>query len=212
VSVTDDKSPLKEKKEKAQDEVDRLEALLDDDEVEQRITSILNRLSRSMTEYASQLELANQGSPYRLDINKLTVVVDESERVVPMDRVGGGENYLGMHIITMLALHKHFISANRPVPQTLFIDQPSQVYFPSKEAYRAVEGDADRTKTNSKDILAVGRLFDLLFSVCEELHPNLQIIITEHANLDTERFQNALVEDPWVSGRALIPGYWLREE
>jgi hypothetical protein len=34
----------------------------------------------------------------------------------------------------------------------------------------------------------------------------------EHANLDTEEFQNALVEEPWTDGKALIPLDWVSEE
>lgn len=40
------------------------------------------------------------------------------------------------------------------------------------------------------DCVAVERMFNFLFDVCEELAPNFQIIISEHANLSSnERFQ-----------------------
>ena len=59
------------------------------------------------------------------------------------------------------------------------------------------------------DIESVQRMFDLLFDVCEELNPDFQIIVMEHANLDDKRYQDALVEKPWTGSRALIPEEWL---
>jgi hypothetical protein len=93
-----------------------------------------------MTEWARQLELEHSDSPYRLDLNKLTVVADRPERPIPMERMGGGENWLGCHLIALLALHKHFIERNRPVPHFLILDQPTQVYFPTEEAYLSLQG------------------------------------------------------------------------
>ena len=58
---------------------------------------------------------------------------------------------------------------------------------------------------------AVQRMFNFLFDVCEELYPHFQIIVTEHANLGkNERFQDALIEQPWNDGRALIPQDWIK--
>lgn len=67
--------------------------------------------------------------PYRLDMSKATVVVDR-ERPVPLQQLGSGSNWLCCHLISLFSLHKFFIQNQRPVPQFLFIDQPSQVYFP----------------------------------------------------------------------------------
>lgn len=163
-----------------------------------------------MTKWAKLLELEHSDSPFRFDIDKLTVVVDRPDRPIPMNRMGGGENWLGCHLIAMLALHKQFIERNRPVPGFLVLDQPTQVYFPTREAYEALEGANSKELLEANaDVVAVERMFNFLFDVCETLYPNLQIIITEHANLDNERFQAALVEEPWTGGRALIPEDWI---
>ena len=38
----------------------------------------------------------------------------------------------------------------------------------------------------------------------------LQIIVLDHANLDNEEFQEAIIEGgPWRDGNALIPESWL---
>jgi Protein of unknown function (DUF3732) len=206
VEFTDETSALRQRVEQYQNAVNRLESQLDPIDAEEILRSILNRLGLKMTEWANFLELEHQESPYRLDVKKLTVVADRPERPIPMDRMGSGENWLGCHLIAHLALHKHFIEKQRPVPNFLVLDQPSQVYFPSKEAYLAMEGKtAQEIQGANADIQAVNRMFKLLFDICEELSPHLQIIVLEHANLEDERFQQALVEDPWTNGQALIP-------
>ena len=193
----------------AERRVQDLECQLDPDALEEAKTSILNVIGSQMTRFAGGLELEFAGSPYRLDANKLTVIADTSERAIPMERMGSAENWLGCHLITLLALHKHFHALHRPVPHFLILDQPSQVYFPSRAAYLALEGEKNNLQELGADVVAVKRMFNLLFDVCAQLAPDFQIIVMEHANFDDERFQQALVEEPWTGGRALIPESWL---
>lgn len=210
VTFVDENSELRRQVEEAQRIVTEYEHQLNIDEVEGVKFSILNRISNQMTEWAKLLELEHSDSPFRFDLDKLTVIADRAERPIPMNRMGGGENWLGCHLIALLALHKHFIERERPVPGFLFLDQPTQVYFPTKEAYEAMEGaSSDELREANADIVAVERMFSFLFSVSDTVFPNFQIIVTEHANLANERFQAALAEEPWMGGRALIPEIWL---
>lgn len=50
-------------------------------------------------------------------------------------------------------------------------------------------------------------MFELIRDVVEELHPGLQIIVTEHADVTEEWYQDAVVER-WRNGHALIPSEW----
>ena len=111
-----------------------------------------------------------------------------------------------------MVLKKHFIIQKRPVPNFLILDQPTQVYFPDQDdfaSYKAMEGSIEDTENTEHDTAAVQRLFQLLFDVCEELSPNFQIIVTEHANLPDSKFQDSLVEPPWKGGNALVPQEWI---
>lgn len=197
---------LQEKVKATESHIEYLESLLDQEKKEEILSSILSRISKYMTEWAKELELEHSDAPYRLDIKNLTVIADQEERPISMKRMGSGENWLGCHLISHLALHKYFIQKNRPVPSFLILDQPTQVYFPP-EKYKNMEGDVE--ELNDDDRKAVKMMFDLLFKVCKELYPNLQIIVLDHANLQDDEFQNALVEKPWRNGRALIPSEWL---
>lgn len=183
-----------------------LEQELDKEKKEELLTSALSRISIYMTKWAEELQLEHSSSPYRLDLKNLTVIADHEDRPIPMYRMGSGENWLGCHIVSHLALHKFFIQRKRPVPSFVVFDQPTQVYFPP-EKYNVMEGMSD--ELTDDDRIAVSRLFKLLFSVCDELKGKLQIIVLEHANLDDPEFQSALVEEPWRNGKALIPLDWL---
>jgi hypothetical protein len=212
VNATDETAPLQRALDAAEHRVEELEAELDAEEVQELKESMLRVISQQMTEWAQVLQLEHAGSPYRLDEKRLTVVADTPERPIGMERMGSAENWLGCHLITLLALHQHFIRRTRPVPNFLFLDQPSQVYFPSEDsykAYNALEGEITNLEELGADVLAVQRMFDFLFDTVEKLDGQFQIIVTEHANLPNERFQRALVEPPWRGRLALIPADWL---
>jgi len=80
-----------------------------------------------MSEWAKALNLEHSENPFSFDMGKVTVVVDKPERPVPLAQLGSGANWVGVHLLTYFAFHKYFITANRPVPRFIFIDQPSQV-------------------------------------------------------------------------------------
>jgi DNA repair exonuclease SbcCD ATPase subunit len=189
---TSDKESLIRANEERIAEIDRL---LDMDTVEERKNSILSRMSVDMSTWAKELELEYCESPYRLDMGKVTVVIDKIERPVPLQQLGSGSNWVGIHLITYFALHKYFISQNRPVPSFLFVDQPSQVYFPS---------DLDAQDTDKKE---VNNLYDFIFDRARELNNKLQVIVVDHANLSNEEFQGAVIEK-WWDGQKLIPESW----
>lgn len=190
--------------------VEDLEGDLNVEHVEEAIASILNIIGARMTLKASSLKLEHfKNSLYRLDIKRLTVVADSPGLPIPMERMGSAENYLGCHLLALLSLHEYFIKNKRPVPNFLILDQPSQVYFPSREAYLALDGKAEGVREAGADVAAVQRMFDLLFETVSGMESKFQIIVLEHANLDDSRFQKSLVESPWTDGGALIPSEWL---
>jgi hypothetical protein len=190
----------------AKREVERLSSLLDSEEKDQRLNSILNRLGLKMSEWARFLQLEFSESPLRLDLSAVTVFIDTENRAVPLLHVGSGENWLGLHLVTHFALHRHFRQNNRPVPGFLFLDQPSQVYFPPD---KDPDESGDPSLLGEDDRQKVARLFQLIFDAVEELVPDFQVIITDHADLlGNHTFQDAVVERWRDRGQALIPEDW----
>ena len=187
-------------------ECEALEAELSSDTVQDRVDSIVSILSGWMTDWAKQLGLEHSQFPLRLDLKKLTVVADTADGPVPMDRMGSGENWVGYHLITHLALHQWFTQRDRPVPRFLFLDQPSQVYFPPE-----TDTDGRFTDVAEDDRQAVSRMFRLVFDIVNAVAPGLQVIITEHADLKEEWYQNAVAER-WRGSLKLVPDDWPRAE
>lgn len=192
----------------AQDRVDQLSEALEEVDVEELQESYLNRIGRDMTEWASQLPFEHREWPLRLDAKKVTVVSDRPGRPFPMSRMGSGQNFLTCHLASLLALHAHFRTEARPVPGLLMLDQPSQVYFPSREEYEQLRGTIEDTAGKvGVDLELVRNLFDTIFLAAEAIGDGFQVIVLEHANLDDSRFQAALAEPPWYDG-GLVPPHW----
>jgi chaperonin cofactor prefoldin len=188
-----------------------LERRVGSDTSQDRLFSILNNIAGYVSQFLRELEAEFSAFPVRIDLTNLTIVFDRPERSVPMSRTGGGENHLAYHLSTLLALHMFAAKSDRPLPRFLMIDQPTQVYFPSEQIYKAADGSIQKTEEDA-DLAAVRRLFAWLRKFTEELVPGFQIIVTEHANLRDEWFQAALVEEPWSKPPALVPDNWPYEK
>lgn len=179
--------------------IQEIDEQLSSETLEERKQSALSRIQVDMTTWAKILELEHCNSPYRLDLNKVTVVVDKPERPVPLKQLGSGSNWVGVHLITYFALHKYFIEGKRPVPSFLFIDQPSQVYFPSE------------TNEQQTDWDEVNKMYRFIHERVQELNGELQVIIVDHANLDNDAFRKNTIET-WLSkDNSLVPNDWLIE-
>jgi len=181
-----------------------LDAELSDDLVVERVASIVSILGREMTGWAQQLQLEHSSFPLRLDLKKLTIVADTADGPLPMSRMGSGENWVGYHLIAHLALHRWFAERVRPVPRFLFLDQPSQVYFPPE---RDVDGSLSEIGEDDRD--AVNRMFQFIFGVVQGVSPSFQVIVTEHADINEDWYQAAVVER-WRGGLKFVPDDWPR--
>jgi len=119
-----------------------------------------------------------------------------NNRKVFLRSMGSGANWLYCHLTLFLALHRYFCSLGDRclVPSILFIDQPSQVYFPSvldnaiefsPKELAEKEGDA-RKRPVDEDIQAVNNLYSQLVRFCretlEETGIEPQLIVTDHAD------------------------------
>lgn len=206
----DDLDKLKMENRRLNSKVKQLEEQIGNDDSNERLTSILNNISAQITRYIQKFEAEFQDFPARLNLPQLTVIIDRPDRPVPMSRTGGGENHLAYHLSALLALHMFAAKNNRPFPNFLLIDQPSQVYFPSEQAYKNADGSVQRTEADA-DLTAVRRLFELLLRFTKEDVPGFQLIVTEHANLSEQWFQDTLVEEPWTKPPALVPEDWPSE-
>ena len=179
--------------------IEEIDGRLSKDSISDKIKSALSIIQTDMTEWAKELGLEDAGKPYRLDYGKATVVVDK-DRPIPLNQMGSGSNWLGAHLITLFALHKYFIENNRPVPSFLFMDQPSQVYFP--------EGIKDE---DDQDIIEVRKIYSFIHRTVSNLAGKMQVIIVDHAKLDVDEFRNDTVEEWRDDQHFLVPPEWYQQ-
>ncbi|MBW4420964.1 MAG: DUF3732 domain-containing protein [Myxacorys californica WJT36-NPBG1] len=201
-----DNSDLRAEISELQREIEQLETELSDENIQERLDSILSVISRNLTAWAERLELEHGGNPFRLDLRYLQVVADTNNGPIRMDNMGSGANWVGCHLIAHLALHSWFVQKLRPVPRFLFLDQPSQVYYPAEQNI-----ESSLIELEDEDRVAVIRMFELVRDVVNGLHSGFQVIITEHADIAEDWYQGAVVER-WRNGNALIPAEWIPNE
>ena len=203
-AVADD-SELPRKLEQLRAEIKELEALLDDDAAQERLTTALNLVGRDLTDFATLLGLEHGGNPLRLDLKRLTVVADTHDGPLSLAQMGSGENWVGYHVAAHLSLHKHFYRHARPVPGILMLDQPSQAHYPPER------DDSGRIEDlPDEDQAAVRQLYTLLHDYSREHAPAIQIIVADHVELLEDWFRDSIAER-WRDGIALVPPSWLRE-
>jgi hypothetical protein len=179
-----------------------VQSKLNADETASKMETVVNLIGKKMTAYSDHLDLEYSGSSLRLDLKKLTVVADTEDGPIPLQRMGSGENWVGYHVLTLLTLHWWLRKRERPVPGFLIFDQPTQAYYPPE----IVEGGLEQIDKDS-DKKAVQGLFELMKMACEEIKPNFQLIVLDHAHLRDEWFEASIVEE-WRGNKALVPYEW----
>lgn len=188
---------------RARAEVAELEQLLDQEAMEERLTTALGLVGRDLTRYARQLDLEHGDNTLRLDRKNLTVVADTIDGPLALPQIGSGENWVGYHVAAHLALHGLFRARKRPVPAFLMLDQPSQAHYPPERDVGEIDGESD------EDQAAVARLYRLLFDYCVEIVPQMQIIVADHVELLEDWFRESTVQR-WRDNIKLVPVAWLR--
>lgn len=171
--------------------------------IRSEVEARLDAVAQDMTEMARALELeAADDGLVRIDQKTLNVVIGTGRGPVHLDQMGAGANHVGYHLVAHLALHKHFVREQRPVPRFLVVDQPSLPFFPE-----TARGDLDAA-TGDVDWEEVKRMFLVTEKTVREAGGAFQALITDHASFAGEAwYDDALVED-WHSGKKLVPEDW----
>ena len=153
-------------------------------------------------DWKRSLDLEDEDAIVTFDAKRMQLyTISKDEKYVPLDQLGSGANWVGYHLLLHFALHMFFVKNNRPIPRFLFLDQPSQIYFPSDSSELA----------KCKDIEAVKRMFKFIIDRTNEMGGEFQVIMTEHANIQDEDFQHNVIQK-WYEGDKLIPEEWYMEQ
>ena len=188
----------------ARQQIDALDELVSADDVEERVYTFLNLIADYMTHYAAKLDLEHAEGRIRLDLKKLSVVAETVNGPISLDRIGSGENWVGYHVVTFLALHRWFREQNHPVPGFLIFDQPSQAHYPPE-----ADQDGSIDSLQDADRRAVYNLFEFMNSVARDIGGGFQLIVLDHAHLKDDWFETSIVEE-WRDDKALVPIEWTK--
>lgn len=199
-----DPGALARRVEQLRHRVARLQEELDDFDAGARLDSALSVVGQTMSTLSRSLGLEQSDSPLRLDIKALTVLRDSpTGRPERLYEIGSGENWVGFHLCALFALHTFFLRRGSPVPSFLFLDQPSQIYFP-EEVGGAQTGASPGGAQRQTDWAAVQRMYRMIFDTVRNLDNRLQVIILDHADLSDPPEFPAAIRARWRDGRALI--------
>lgn len=160
-----------------------------------------DKVNEYMADIGSHFEFEASYKPINLHFSFETFdlyhLTSQGEKIY-LRSMGSGANWLYCHVTLFLAMHKYFaeLGDKCAIPSVLFLDQPTQVYFPnfnrddsaSFEEQKDQEA-AQRTEKErpvDEDIKAVENLFSQLSIYCNELKTkngfSPQIIVTDHAD------------------------------
>lgn len=186
-------------------EIERLSGLVDKESKEDKLMSIINKINLNMSNWVKSLDVEYEDALIRFDLPKLTLIADTDRKSIPLSQMGSGANWVSYHLLIHFALHQHFVQTDRPVPRFLIIDQPTQVYFPPEK-----DVNNDGVMQESSDEIAVKKMFDFIIDRTDAMDSKFQVIITDHAYLQDDKFKNC-VKAVWRNGEKLIPQDWLTD-
>lgn len=163
------------------------------------------RLNSIMTQICSQLDFEEELKPANLyfSLQSFDFYHKLGKQEIRLHEMGSGANWLACHLSLFLSILYILATEKKScIPAFLFLDQPSQVYFPS--------GFNNKKKKDS-DIKQVENIFNTIISLLNHIKKKTgfmpQVIILEHADeLDLKEISfESLVRKRWKeNGEKLI--------
>lgn len=170
-------------------------------DVQKGLADASHKVNEYMAEIGSHFEFEASYKPINLHFSFETFdlyhLTPDGDKIF-LRSMGSGANWLYCHVTLFLALHKYFAELGEKcaIPSVLFLDQPTQVYFPNfnrdnsasfdEQKNQEVELRTEKERPVDEDIKAVENLFSRLSFYCKELELNNgfspQIIVTDHAD------------------------------
>jgi hypothetical protein len=194
-------------KDELESRITYLQEKLDGFDLKSKIKESEVFLSKKMTDICGKLDFEEELKPGRLQfsLEKFDFYYNYNEKEkIHLSEMGSGANWLACHLSLFLSLlHLNSRELKSSIPSFLFIDQPSQVYFPSK--YKEVEDGTGETV--DENIVQVKNIFkvisDELSTIEQEVGFLPQVVVMEHA--DEPEFDE-FIKARWTkqSGKKLI--------
>ena len=154
-------------------------------------TYVLNNLPFDEKDY---------GKPnLKFDIKEVKMYQENKSQLYYLSDLGSAENHLSFHLATFLGLHKYILeNQNSILPSFIFLDQPSQVYFPSERDFKSKINEIKKVENIYKTIIDFISEWNNKNSHC-----NIQIIVVDHFYSTEKWYQQYLVEPRWEKDKGL---------
>lgn len=190
------------------DELFKKQQLLNGYNVAGKMQLAQRAIRQSMARYRKMIPFEASLDEYSLvfDLTKFELYFTKEEKGKETNKylraIGSGANWLNAHLCLFLALADFFYGEKKStIPSLLFLDQPSQVYFPAqKDKGEKFDVKLESVGEPDDDLKAVNNVFSLLYNFCKEHQNGIQIIVTDHAdNLTIEGLENfeTIVKARW---------------
>ncbi|EGH29123.1 hypothetical protein PSYJA_09125 [Pseudomonas syringae pv. japonica str. M301072] len=188
-------SDLKKMRDYWEKQVKKFQGLLDEYDVDIELDRLSKDINKKMKELGRNFhfEETYKTGALKFDVNSFDLWHEkEAFKKVFLRSMGSGANWVYSHLTLFMALHYQFAArADKcKIPPILFLDQPTQVYFPSKDEgkiFVAANLRPDDAKVElHDDIDAVSNMFTQLARFCDDTAKETgmrpQIIVCDHAD------------------------------
>lgn len=186
-----------------EDELDKLEKKILKLDIKRKIQIAENKISDLATTVLKDLEFEREEygeENLRFTIKDVDFYQQQQDSILYMREMGSAENYLSCHLSIFLGLHR-FIQTNENsiLPSLIFLDQPSQVYFPDEKDFKGDE--------KSGDMLIVENIYKTIIKYIDDWNKDettkIQLIIVDHFYDNEEWYQDKLIENRWDKDKGI---------
>ncbi len=176
-------------------------------------------INKEMNIIASNFDIEKSYTPINLNFDIESFDLYHYDKVkdkrIYLRAMGSGANWLYCHLSLFLAINKYFCSLGSKslIPSILFLDQPTQVYFPAFidnnennfDPLKLRQHESEKKqKELDHDMGSVTNIFNQLVNFCKTTEQDTgilpQIIITDHADnleLDNVNFEELVDGRRW---------------
>ncbi|MGL5486094.1 MAG: DUF3732 domain-containing protein, partial [Shewanella sp.] len=181
------------------EKVEELEGQMAQYDVESKLWALQNDINKKMKAIGKRFDFEDtyKNGSLKFDVDTFDLWHEKPSsgghsKKVFLRSMGSGANWLYSHLTLFLALHYQFAAhATCKIPPILFLDQPTQVYFPSTDdadEFKAedLRGDRKIDRPVDDDVDVVSRMFTTLARFCDDTFKETgivpQIIVCDHAD------------------------------
>ena len=179
-------SPLSKDRDALVERISWLTSKLSGFDLKAKISKAEAFLSETMTTICNSLDFEEELKPgvLRFTLNDFVFYYNFMDKEkIHLSEMGSGANWLACHLSLFLSLlHLNCAEKNSSIPAFLIIDQPSQVYFPTRYGQDEEKTDAELDE-NIQQVINIFRvILNSLASIQKDSGFLPQVIVLEHAD------------------------------